>query len=119
MQPLSPSDRALGDLLVARRVVSLRKPDEALALAETWHVGLGDAILSRNWADPAVLYQAVAFHYELPFVDLIRHAPDASLLVSAAPDTSAHRLTRPWSRREANIVIATAEPGPETVLFAR
>jgi cellulose synthase/poly-beta-1,6-N-acetylglucosamine synthase-like glycosyltransferase len=119
MQPLSPSDRALGDLLVARRVLTLAQLDEAAGLAETWHVGLGDAILSRNWADPADLYQAVAFHYELPFVDLIRDAPDASLLVSAEADTYAHRLTMPWRRREGNIVIATAEPGPETVLFAR
>ena len=32
MQPLSPSDRALGDLLVARRVLSLAQLDEAVAL---------------------------------------------------------------------------------------
>src|ERR1700674_2343247 len=119
MQPLSPSDRALGDLLVARRVVSLPQLDEAVGLAETWHVRLGDAILSRNWADPAVYYQAVAYHYELPFVDLIRDSPDPTLLAAADADTYARKLTIPWRRREGRIVVATAEPGPEVVLFAR
>jgi cellulose synthase/poly-beta-1,6-N-acetylglucosamine synthase-like glycosyltransferase len=119
MQPLSPSDRALGDLLVARRVLSLAQLDEAVALAEAWHVSLGNAILSRNWAEPAVYYQAVAFHYELPFVDLIRDAPDAALLFAEEADIYARNLTIPWKHSDGKILIATAEPGPETVLFAR
>jgi cellulose synthase/poly-beta-1,6-N-acetylglucosamine synthase-like glycosyltransferase len=119
MQVLSSSDRALGDLLVARRVLDLPQLDEAVLLAETWHVSLGDAILSRNWAAPAIYYQAVAFHYELPFVDLIRDAPDVSLLSATEADTYARKLTIPWKRDEGRIVIATAEPGPATLLFAR
>jgi glycosyltransferase XagB len=116
---LSPSDRALGDLLVARRVLSLPQFDEAAGLAETWHVSLGDAILSRNWAEPAVYYQAVAFHYQLPFVDLIRDAPDPALLVAHEADTYARKLTMPWQRHAGRIVIATANPGPDVTLFAR
>jgi glycosyltransferase XagB len=119
MQPLSTSDLTLGDLLVARRVLSLPQLDEAVALAQTWHMRLGDVILSRNWAETAVYYQAVAYHYELPFVDLIRDAPDISLLSADDVDTYARRLTIPWKRGDGQIVIATAEPGPETLLFAR
>lgn len=119
MQPLSPSDRALGDLLVARRVLNLAQLDEAVTLAEAWHVSLGNAILSRNWAEPAVYYQAVAYHYELPFVDLIRDAPDAALLFAEEADIYARNLTIPWKHSDGKILIATAEPGPETVLFAR
>ena len=119
MQPISPSDRALGDVLVARRVLSLPQLDEAVRLAEAWHVRLGDAILSRNWAEPAVYYQAVAHHYQLPFVDLIRDAPDPALLAAADADTYARRLTIPWRQRDGRMLIATAEPGPEAVLFAR
>jgi cellulose synthase/poly-beta-1,6-N-acetylglucosamine synthase-like glycosyltransferase len=119
MQHLSASDRALGDLLVARRVLNLPQLDEAVALAERWHVRLGDAILSRNWVDPAVYYQAVAFQYELPFVDLIRDVPDPSLLSVDEADSYARKLTIPWKRSAGQIVIATAEPGPETLLFAR
>jgi cellulose synthase/poly-beta-1,6-N-acetylglucosamine synthase-like glycosyltransferase len=119
MQPLSVSDRTLGDLLVARRVLSLPQLDEAVGLAETWHVRLGDAILSRNWVEPAVYYQAVAYHYELAFVDLIRDAPGPALLAAADADIYARMLTIPWRRRDGRIVIATAVPGPEVVLLAR
>ena len=80
MQPLSPSDRALGDLLVDRQVLTLPQLDEATALAEKWHVRLGDAIRSRNWIEPADYYRAVAYHYDLPFVDLIHEPPDPALL---------------------------------------
>jgi glycosyltransferase XagB len=119
MQPLSPSDRALGDLLVARRVLNLAQLDEAVTLAEAWHVSLGNAILSRNWAEPAVYYQAVAYHYELPFVDLIRDTPDPALLFAEEADIYARNLTIPWKHSDGKMLIATAEPGPETVLFAR
>ena len=119
MQPLSPSDRALGDLLVARKVLSLAQLDEVVGLAESWHVRLGDAILSRNWAEPTVYYQAVAYHYELPFVDLLRFAPDPTLLVAAEVETYTRKLIIPWRRRDGQIVIATANPGPDVVLFAR
>jgi len=69
---LSPSDRALGDLLVERQILTLAQHDEAVALAESWNVRLGDAILSRNWIEPAAYYQGIAYYYELPFVDLMR-----------------------------------------------
>jgi len=119
MQRLSTSDIALGDLLVARSVLSLAQLDEAVALAETWHVRLGDAILSRNWADPATYYRAIGIHYELPFVDLIGDAPDVALLSADDAETYARRLMIPWKLQDGYLVIATAVPGPETVLFAR
>ncbi|MGJ4994012.1 glycosyltransferase family 2 protein [Bradyrhizobium sp. HKCCYLS3077] len=119
MQPLSASDRALGDILVARRVLTLGQLDEAIALAEAWHVSLGNAILSRNWAEPAIYYQAVAYHYELPFVDLIRDPPDLALLREGEADIYARMLIMPWKQSDGRLMIATAEPGPETLLFAR
>jgi len=117
--PLSPSDRALGDLLVGRRVITLPQLDEAVDLAETWNVRLGDALLSRNWMEPRHYYETYAQNFDLPFVDLVRDPPDHALLVSTETDIYALRLTLPWRRREGRLVIATAEPGPETVLFAR
>ena len=117
--PLSPSDRALGDLLVGRRVITLPQLDEATALAETWNVRLGDALLSRNWMDPRRYYETYARHFDLPFVDLIAEPPDAALVSPDDADDCARRLTLPWRMRDDRIAIATAEPGPETVLFAR
>jgi cellulose synthase/poly-beta-1,6-N-acetylglucosamine synthase-like glycosyltransferase len=116
---LSPSDRALGDLLVGRRVLGLPQLDEAVALAEQWNVRLGDALLSRNWTDPRLYYETYAQHFDLSFVDMIRNPPDRALLRAADADLYALRLTMPWRRRDGRLVIATAEPGPETILFAR
>jgi glycosyltransferase XagB len=116
---LSPSDRALGDLLVGRRVLSLPQLDEAVALAERWNVRLGDALLSRNWIAPRLYYETYARHFDLPFADLIREPPDRALLRAADADFYALRLTMPWRQRDGRLFIATAEPGPETVLFAR
>ncbi len=117
--PLSASDRGLGALLVARNILTLPQLDEAVELAETWSVRLSDAILSRNWIRPEVLYRGMADHFDLPFVDLVRAPPDRSLLRAADAESCARQLTVPWIRRDDNIVIATAEPGPDTLLFAR
>jgi len=116
---LSPSDRALGDLLVGRRVITLPQLDEAVALAERWNVRLGDALLSRNWINPRLHYETYAQNFDLPFVDLIREPPDSALLRADEADVYATRLTMPCRRRDGRLSIATAEPGPETVLFAR
>jgi glycosyltransferase XagB len=117
--PLSPSDRALGDLLVGRRVITLPQLDEAVGLAERWNVRLGDALLSRNWMDPRLYYETFAQNFDLPFVDLMRDPPDLTLLSASDADLYAGRLTMPWRRRDGRLLIATAEPGPETLLFAR
>src|SRR5580698_2972405 len=117
--PLSPSDRALGDLLVGRRVISLPQLDEAVDLAERWNVRLGDALLSRNWMNPRLYYETYAQNLDLPFVDLIHEPPDRELLQASDTELYANRLTMPWRRGEGRLQIATAEPGPETVLFAR
>ena len=116
---LSPADRTLGDLLVGRRVITLAQLDEAVALAERWNVRLGDALLSRNWIDPRRYYETYAQNFDLPFVDLLNERPDRELLQAADADIYATRLTMPWRRRDGRLLIATAEPGPQTVLFAR
>jgi cellulose synthase/poly-beta-1,6-N-acetylglucosamine synthase-like glycosyltransferase len=117
--PLSPSDRALGDLLVGRRVITLPQLDEAVELAERWNVRLGDALLARDWIQPQLYYEAYAQNFDLAFVDLVREPPDRTLLSAAETDVYALRLTMPWRRRAGRTLIATAEPGPETLLFAR
>ena len=119
MQPLSPSDQALGDLLVDRQVLTLPQLDEATALAEKWQVRLGDAVLSRNWIEPAAYYRALAQHFSLPFLDLVNESPDSTLLIAHDADVYNWTLTMPHTRRDGRLLVVTADPGPDTVLFAR
>ena len=109
----------LGDLLVGRRIITLPQLDEATELAERWNVRLGDALLSRDWIDPRLYYETCAQNLDLPFVDLAREPPDQALLQAGETDAYLARLTMPWRRRDGRLFVATAEPGPETVLFAR
>jgi cellulose synthase/poly-beta-1,6-N-acetylglucosamine synthase-like glycosyltransferase len=117
--PISAPDRALGDALLGRRLLSLDQLDEAVHLAETWDVRLIDAILSRAWTPPEELYRGIAFHYDLSFVDLVQAPPDPTLLRAEEAGIYARRLTIPWRRRDGRMMIATAEPGADTLLFAR
>jgi cellulose synthase/poly-beta-1,6-N-acetylglucosamine synthase-like glycosyltransferase len=119
MQPLSPSDQTLGDLLVDRQVLTLRQFDEATALAEKWHVRLGDAVLSRNWIEPAAYYRALAQHFSLPFLDLAEAPPDSALLTARDADIYNFSLTMPHTLRDGRTLVVTADPGPDTVLYAR
>jgi cellulose synthase/poly-beta-1,6-N-acetylglucosamine synthase-like glycosyltransferase len=54
----------------------------------------------------------------LPFVDLIRDAPDTLLLRAAQAQTYARSLMMPWRERDGKLLVATAVPGPEAVLIA-
>jgi cellulose synthase/poly-beta-1,6-N-acetylglucosamine synthase-like glycosyltransferase len=117
--PLSPSDRALGDLLAARNIITLAQLDEATRLAETWNVRLTDAVLSRAWMLPEELFRGLAAHFDLAFVDLVADPPDMSLLRAQDTDFYARELVMPWQRRDGRLIIATAVPGPDTVLAAR
>src|ERR1700733_12698447 len=103
--PLSPSDRALGNLLVGRHIITLPQLDEATELAERWNVRLGDALLSRNWIDPRLYYETYAQNFDLPFVDLIREPPEATLLQAGDADIYASRLTMPWRQRDGRVFI--------------
>jgi cellulose synthase/poly-beta-1,6-N-acetylglucosamine synthase-like glycosyltransferase len=69
--------------------------------------------------DPRRYYETYAQNFDLPFVDLVQEPPDPALLAAADADDYARRLTMPWRRRDGRLIVATAEPGAETVLFAR
>ena len=117
MTSLSPADRALGDVLLARRILTIPQLDEAVRLAETWKVRLSDAILSRNWIQPERLYEGLAYYYDLPFVDLVAEAPDPAVLVAAEADGYLQRLIVPWRRHNGRLLVATAERARELLAW--
>ena len=119
MQPLSATDSAIGDLLVARKLITLAQLDDAVELAERWHVRLPDVLLSRDWLSAAVLYETLARHFDLPFVDLVAEPSEPGLLDSDSTEECARMLTVPWRQRDGQTLIATATPGPEMLLYAR
>jgi cellulose synthase/poly-beta-1,6-N-acetylglucosamine synthase-like glycosyltransferase len=117
--PLSPTDGAIADLLVQNRIMTQEQLEEAASKASAWGVGLVDVVLANRWIKPLQFYQTLARHFDLPFVDLMANPPDAELQEEALADDYMRRLVMPWRRRNGRLVVATARPGPETLLFVR
>lgn len=119
MGALSPSDIWTGDYLVENGLISLGELDEASDLAERWDTSLSDVLMSRRWLRPIDYYRSLADRFGIDFVDLRADPPDAELLSEDEVERYARELTLPWKRRNGRLVIATARPGPEAILYAR
>jgi glycosyltransferase XagB len=117
--PLTASDIAIGDMLVDRHLLTLAQLDEALAKANAWNVRLGDVLMSQRWIRPLTYYETLAKYFGLRFINLLQDTPDLVLLDSASADEYAQFLTMPWRLDNGRIVIVTADPGPDTIAFAR
>ena len=119
MTALSPTDVWTGDYLVERGLITLAQLDEATGLAESWNTPLSDVLMARNWLRPIDYYQTLAERFDIKLVDLRNEPPDPALLVETEVDDYTRELTLPWRIREGRIVVATANPGPEAILYAR
>lgn len=117
--PLTATDVAIGDMLVERRLLTLGQLDEALDKAAGWNVRLVDVLMSQHWIKPLKYYQTLAKYFGLRFIDMMETPPDPSLLDSGSAEDYAQLLTMPWQRENGRLVIVTADPGPETISFAR
>lgn len=119
MGVLSPGDIWTGDYLVENGLISLGQLDEANDLAEQWDTSLSDVLMSRRWVRPVDYYRVLAERFGIEFVDLRTEPSDAALLAEDEVERYARELTLPWKRRHGRLVIATARPGPEAILYAR
>jgi glycosyltransferase XagB len=116
---LNATDIAIGDLLVARQLMTLTQLDEASEKALKWGVRLADVLLAHSWVKPLLFYQTLAQHFDLAFVNLMTDPPEEELLDERLAGEYTQRLIIPWRRQNGRLILATARPGPETILFAR
>jgi glycosyltransferase XagB len=119
MSRLSASDTWTGDYLVERGMITLKQFDEATDMVETWDASLSDVVMARRWVAPLNYYAALAQRFGINFVDLRDAPPEQALLNEAEVDDYMRELTMPWRMRGDRLVIATARPGPEAMLYIR
>ncbi len=113
---LDAESEAIGTLLLDRGILT---PDQLFAaedLAEDWGVSLVKVLLSRRWITSDQLYEQLAFHYDLPLVNLMTDRPDDALIRSFDPRTMNDWMTIPIGETDGVTTVATARPGPATLL---
>ena len=119
MSRLTASDVWTGDFLAETGLITLEQLNEASDLAIDWGAELPDVLLSRKWIEAYVFYEALAERFGMELLDLEADPPDPALLVEADISEYMQTLTIPVKKIGDTTLIATARPGPESMIFAR
>ena len=105
-----PQKIRLGDLLVEQKVISSADLERALATQKKSGRRLGRVIVESGMAGENDIAQALARQLAIPFVDLRKFSPDASVL-QMLPETQARRFRAiPLARRDGEIFVGMADP---------
>ena len=109
-----PTQR-LGDVLVARGIITTE--DLAAALQDQQHTGkqLGRLLLERNLISRDDLVQALGTQYRMPSLDLSRYQIDADIVREMSHEIAARYTAIPIARSPETLTVAVADPSPNTL----
>ncbi len=119
MSAVSPNDLWTGDYLLESGRLTPGQLAEAEHYAAAWGSTVPDALLARNWLDPQDYFRALARRFAVEYVDLVTEPLDPDLVERDKVDEYMRELTVPWRKIDGRLVVATARPGHETVLYVR
>ncbi|WP_300379113.1 glycosyltransferase [Henriciella sp.] len=119
MAELTASDSWTGDFLTEQGLITLSQFDEASRLSSKWGTSLIDVLLARSWIDADTYYATLAARFDMEFVRLSEQAPDPDLLTESEVAEYMRELTVPWRKQNGRLVVATARPGPEAIVYIR
>lgn len=105
----------IGDLLVADGLITEAQLNEALEVQKKCGSRLGDIAISKGWIKPFQFYQALATHFERPFVDLRNQKADPGMLKEDEYLIYLENLFIPWRRENGMLQVAVADMSPETL----
>ncbi|MCW0413371.1 hypothetical protein NB709_003247 [Xanthomonas sacchari] len=109
----------IGEALVAAGVIDPPQLQNALALQARWRSRLGDVVLAQRGVAPLRFYTVLAQHFGLNFANLLKQPIDPALFQPERLADYAQRLVLPWREEDGQLVLAVADPGPETFAWAR
>ncbi|MBL3706029.1 glycosyltransferase [Sulfitobacter sp. BDSS02] len=116
---LDAESDAIGELLFDRGKLTAEQLVAAEELAQDWDVPLVKVLLSRRWLTTKEIYEQIAFHYDLPLVDLIKSRADDDLIKRYDPAVMNEFSTVPISNSNGVVTVATSRPGPRVLLHVR
>ncbi len=76
----SDSITPLGSILRARKLITARQLETAMAIQKETGDRLGRILLGQGYISAQTLHQIIAEHHNRPFIDLRKTPPDPSLL---------------------------------------
>ncbi len=109
----------IGTALVEGGVIDAAQLQEALALQTRWRSRLGDVVLAQRGVTALRFYTVLSAHFGLNFVNLLQQPIHPALFEPERLADYAQRLVLPWRMEEGRLVLAVADPGPETFAWAR
>ncbi|KMK64955.1 glycosyltransferase family 2 protein [Puniceibacterium sp. IMCC21224] len=116
---LDAESEAIGSLLLDRGVLSPDQLDQAEQLAIDWNVSLVKVLNARKWVSSEALYREIATHFDLKLVNLTDDRAEDALIRRFDPRVMNDMMTVPVSDAGGQITVATARPGPRTLLHIR
>lgn len=109
----------LGEILTEQALIDDTQRQTALQLATTTRSRLGDVLVGEGMIGYRHLYESLAAHFHLPFIDLVKTPPDAALLDAAHIDDYLNIRSIPFAKKDGRITIATAEYSDMTIAWAK
>jgi cellulose synthase/poly-beta-1,6-N-acetylglucosamine synthase-like glycosyltransferase len=109
----------IGELLIANGLLRVDQLELALALQRKWNVRFGDIVIAQGMVKPRDFYRTLADRFGLAYMDLMEARPDPSLARIEHLEDYSRLLLLPWRRQGGQVIVATADPGPQALLFAR
>lgn len=111
--------RRLGEILLSRNIISSAALQNALDLQRLHHDKLGHILLAEGQITAQQLYQALALHYDLPFLHLDNKPVQSALQHPDELETYIQLQAIPIGQSGSTVTIATANPGESLHTWAQ
>jgi cellulose synthase/poly-beta-1,6-N-acetylglucosamine synthase-like glycosyltransferase len=109
----------MGNLLLAKGLLSKEQLQEALQLQQRWGTRLGDILLAKGWVRAIDFYHTLADHLGKEYVDLFREPLDGQLLSNGDLSHYTELLVLPWRVVNGRVIVALADPGEAALSYIR
>src|SRR5919201_3109196 len=105
----------LGTILAERGLIDSERLAEALAEAQATHQRVGEVLLRKGWIYEQELARALAYQYELEYVDLETACVNPRDTALLDPEVGQRCRAVPICIAGDELVVAIADPAPDLV----
>ncbi|MFZ4762086.1 MAG: glycosyltransferase family 2 protein [Alphaproteobacteria bacterium] len=112
------ADSDIGQFLIAKGLLRSEAWLSAIANAKIDNKPLSEVLQREAGINKDEYFQSTAQYYNLPYADLAAFPPDISLFKLDDMQEYVTNQVVPWKMENGRMLLATAYPGPDTLLYA-